>query len=470
MSTSKLERVVFHSKEDMSAGYNLKKAEALLNNLAPTDEMDINDLLELYNIKQYFDNNIFLTSWDESTKKNYQQKILQAEKKLKDHFRTLDNENIIQTVHRLEFSYRNAFWYLFNYYQIYKQIKKEIFSELLEGKTGQIRYILSHRNTVAYFEAELRGFLLGFEETAELLLAKFEQGDSSREVHYIFPKSLSLADKEDILLRYLNQEVPNLNYIRLIERSKDSNDLKLSIKTRLLAKKRSEELNNKIFETGVSWLVGVEILLEKDQDEPVIISQVGHRRSYSYSLNYLDKVKDDVDLFMLYRNLFHMIDHTGLITLYNRESEMDVMERLLMKSKNEYPQGTKFMIKNKAAFLQVITFGQYLKQLGRTSEELIQSFIQSGLNKDLGLTGLQIRFPTKNSTYLEKIRLLAPELEFLLRQYQVYSTEGKIDFELIEIDSSPLKLGDIKSLVEKKYVYPKGEKIEGISSIQIKAV
>lgn len=58
MGISKLDRVVFHSKEDMSAGYNLKKAEALLNNLHLAVEMDINDLLELYNVKQYFDNDI----------------------------------------------------------------------------------------------------------------------------------------------------------------------------------------------------------------------------------------------------------------------------------------------------------------------------------------------------------------------------------------------------------------------------
>lgn len=460
MSTKQLDRVVFHSKEDMSAGYNLRKAEKLLNGLDLTAEMEINDLLELYNVKQYFDNDLFLLTWDETTKGGYQEKVIQAERKVKNLFLAVNDENVFGSVEGLEFNYRRAFWHLFNYYQVYKRIKRETFSELLKQHPRQIRYILAHLNTVTHFDAELQGFLVGYEETAELLLSKFEQGDSSREVSYIFPKSLSLADKENIILRYIDQHEPNLNYIRLIEHSKDSNDLKLSVKTRLKAKKRSEELNNKIFEEGMSWQIGVQITLDKDQEEPVKVSREGHRLDFSYSVKFLDEQPSDVARFMLFRNLFGFTDHNGLITLYNRQSEMEVLERIMMKSKNEYPEGMRFWQKNQTALVQVLSFNHYLSQKGRSTEKLIQSFIRLALTKELQLAGMQLRFPTKDSTFLEKIRIVAPELEFLLKQYQVYSAEGKIDFELIQIDSSPLKFGDVKSLLQKKYAYAKDNKTE----------
>lgn len=460
MSSKRLDRVVFYTKEDMSAGYNLLKAERLLASLDITAEMKINDLLELYNIKEYFDNGLFLQTWDEITKSIYQEKIVQSEKKLREFFLGIDDEIILTITEDLEFSYRCAFWHLINYYQTYKQIKKETFSKLLKRHPQQIRYILANSKIVAHFDAELRGFLIESELSAELLLAKFEQGDKFAKVSYIFPKSLSLEDKEGIILQYINQNEPNLNYIRLIEHSKDSIHLKLSAKTRLKAKKKSDELSNKIFQEVAPVQVGVQITLDKDQEEPVKFLLEGHQRSFSYGVRFLDAQTDDVDRFMLFRKLFDFTNHTGLITLYGRLNETNVLERIAIKSKNEYPAGMLFLQKNQTAFGQLISFNHYLVQKGMSVEELIQSFIQSGLDKEPLLNGLQLRFPLKESSFLEKIRSLAPELEFLLKQYQVYSTEGKIDFELIQINDVPSNFSDIKSLLKNKYAYSKNDETE----------
>jgi hypothetical protein len=130
-----------------------------------------------------------------------------------------------------------------------------------------------------------------------------------------------------------------------------------------------------------------------------------------------------------------------------------------MKSKNEYSTGVAFHQKSQLSYLQLLIFNHFLNEKNNSIEILIQSFIRSVLNNVLNLKHLQFRFPTSNSTFLEKIRILAPELEFLLKQYQVYSTEGEINFELIEINSNPLRFTEIKSLVDKKYAYMKDSKI-----------
>jgi hypothetical protein len=165
---------------------------------------------------------------------------------------------------------------------------------------------------------------------------------------------------------------------------------------------------------------------------------------------------------MLFRNLFGFNDETGLTTLYNRQSEMDVMERIGMTSKNEYPTGMRFMQKNQTALIQVVSFNHYLSEKNRSLEELIQSFIRLALDKETMISGLKLRFATNDTTFLEKIRTLAPELEFLLKQYQVFVSEGKVDFELIEIDSTPLAFSQVKSLLKKRYAYATGKKIENV--------
>jgi hypothetical protein len=52
--------------------------------------------------------------------------------------------------------------------------------------------------------------------------------------------------------------------------------------------------------------------------------------------------------------------------------------------------------------------------------------------------------------------MLAPEMEFLLKQYENFAEEGEINFELLQFGSSPLNIGAVKGRVEQKYVYGNG--------------
>ncbi len=58
-----LNRVEFYSKEDMAGGYHLSKGEHVLRSETKSVYEDINDVLELYNIKQYLDNELYLKCW-----------------------------------------------------------------------------------------------------------------------------------------------------------------------------------------------------------------------------------------------------------------------------------------------------------------------------------------------------------------------------------------------------------------------
>lgn len=65
MHKSDLNKVVFHSKEDMAGGYYLQKGEHILRTDTKSDYTDINEVLELYNLKKYIDNDLFLKSWSQ---------------------------------------------------------------------------------------------------------------------------------------------------------------------------------------------------------------------------------------------------------------------------------------------------------------------------------------------------------------------------------------------------------------------
>lgn len=455
-----IRRVVFFSKQDMSSGYNLKNAEQVIRSTDLSNISDINDYLELYNIKLYFDNGMFLPDWNEEEKIDFQRIIKEAWGKIVQEFSLLNNRNILSKFEALENCYQKSFWELFVNLTIYRKISKSFLSQILDQHPQQIRIILTHQKLVNKFCNELRTFLNSFPKTTELLLSNYEQAHSSDVPSYYFPKNLSLQDKHKIVSNYIDGDDPNLNYIRLIENS-TSQELKLTSKIKFNSKKRADELNDKILKEGHSSKFGIQVAISEDQTEPITRSSEDNIITFTYSLKVLDSLVEHTDLFKVFDNLFFYTNRSGLFTLVNKPVEMDVMEKLFVKSKNEYIYGLAFQRKHYLSHLQIVSFRNYLIRRNNSLENLIGSFIE-GLIKHFGIDTLHLNFPSPNSSYVEKIRSLAPEFEFLLKQFQFYVHEGEIDIEHLKYSSSALRLSEIPSLNEKKYIYPNSTQVNNL--------
>lgn len=453
MNSKQKHRIVFYSKEDMSVSNNLKKAEELLNNYTSNETFSINDLLEIYNIKLYFENDLYFLNWTEKVKSKYKEIIDTNWKLLKERLIKTDDDNIVNTLNDLDYNFRKDFWNLQNQLSSYKKISNSKFEEILNNFKHHITFILQQKGIVEKFDRQLRNFLIVYNETAEILLSKLEQKHRLKETPtFIFPRSLTLKDKENIVNTYLEKEDANLNYVRLIENCKDSNELKLSAKTRLKAKKRSKELNNEIIDKGVSWSIRVQVSFCKDQLEPVKYVNEGKGLEAIYSESLLDYLQFDIPLFFVFKKLFLYTDERNLITLVNKKSELDVLETIFMKSKNAYETGEVFTKKDYLSSLQLIIFEDYLKRKNNSIENLINSFIEY-LNDYITPNKLIFNIQNSDISYVKKIRDLAPEYDFLLKQYQTYVDEGEIDIELVQINSTPVRYSEIYSLSDKKYIY-----------------
>ena len=57
------ERVHFFSTHDMSKYRNMELAESILKDFDESKSFDINDIIELYQIKLFIDNEIYLAKW-----------------------------------------------------------------------------------------------------------------------------------------------------------------------------------------------------------------------------------------------------------------------------------------------------------------------------------------------------------------------------------------------------------------------
>lgn len=437
----------------MSGGDQLSKAENLLDNFNAAADFSLNDLLEFYNIKLYFDNNLFLTTWTEDKKKSYKANVELAYNQLKERIYKVTDESLEQGLTDIEYNFYDDYWSLLNNINDLKKITDTTLTEVLGKHPRQISYILKEKKLVDKYDKTIRKFLIGYSDSAQILLSSLEEKDTfgRREKNH-FPKSLTLNDKEAIINSYLDTEDPNLNYVRLIENSRDTSEFKLSAKTRLKAKKKSKELNDKVLENGHTWNVGVGVSLSKDQKEPFKFKREGTTFEASYSESFIDMLPTDLDLFLVFKYLFFYTDEKNLISLVSKQSELDVLERTFMKSKNEYEIGFSFFRKENLSNLQLYILSDYLKRKNKSLESIINSYVTS-LNERISPNKIVFKLPLNESSYLEKIRTLTPDFEFFLKQYKLLIDEKSIDLELIQISSTPIRISEIYSNKTKKYLY-----------------
>jgi len=131
------------------------------------------------------------------------------------------------------------------------------------------------------------------------------------------------------------------------------------------------------------------------------------------------------------------------------------MERIMgVRSQNEYFVGILFQYLQMTSQGQISTYSNVLKTLGSSLEEILQFVYTSFFTERYGFANNAIlTMPTASASPLEKVRLLAPELESVLKQYKLFVEDNQIDFELLQMSSSSSSMEDIPSLNENKYVY-----------------
>ncbi len=458
MQKSDLNRVVFHSVEDMARGHQLRKGEPTLRQKFDEIPNDVNDILELFNIKLFIDARIYLNDWSNEDIEIYRHEVVKYGEAIGQFMAKLNDDNILGLHDQLIFEYIESFWKLVDNHKVFKRISPNLIEQILVKEPHQIRAILRHEAIVKWFSEVIREFLLSYPQSAELLIEKYEVRRDFSDVPKYFPKCLSIQDKEVIISDYINSESCNLNYLPLIQNSKKSKELIVSDKTRLMAKRRYEEETRKLFEeTPTNSMIYYEVSI----DYPEKASKLKDCKienlivNYSYSLDYIKAQSHPHAQYLIFKLLFEYIDNQNRICLVSRPSQMGVMERLMgIRAKTEYTYGMVFRLSEMASQAQILSYAKILKSLN-TSLESVLSYVYTSVfaEKYDFANNATLNMPTQSASALEKVRSLAPELESVLKQYKLFVEDNQIDYDLIQMSSSPCTIKDVTSLNKGKYLY-----------------
>jgi len=452
------DRVHYFSTYDMSISFYLPMAEEVMKKYQsgwrPTD---VNDVIELYNIWLFVDNDVYMKSWTEETlqiiRKDIKTDVIR-------YFNGLEKTSWVDIYKQIEIGYRKYFWEIIDKFNIDGFITldnlREAFSENdseLINLLHQSRLVYKHQQTVATLLKENS-------HTAEWLLQEFVEEDKlhSHE-HLYFPKALTLKDREGIISEYLDSANPNLNYVRLVLLAKKDDNLRLSDTLLLKATKLEKKLNEEVLTSGstVHFKYQVSISDEKDKSFKWVDRDEEDNPILCYSRPKMLACSDE-DLLHYIRYVFDFLTPNGLIPFVAKMSEVDVMERLMgLSGKYAYPVNMAFRYYEAISMLQIEAMQNVLSQDGRSIEQALKVFYEHYLKDKYGFPSGTLSLADNAADWITKCRTIAPEIDRVSQRYEQFADTGTVDEELLRISSDSIRVTNVKSSNTIRYYSIKGQ-------------
>lgn len=439
----------------MSIGYNLVLAEKAIIKYQNATPSNINDVIELYHIKKLLDNNCRLTTWDDDYLNQLKVQVKDYNGIIAKFFKAISVEQIEVIYESIEWGYRQTFWDIIDQFKMFNIISADVLKRIAQENTNDFRTILKCGFIVEKFKGIIRDILLSKSDSAHIIIDKYIARHNSPSDRELFlPSNLTMEDKEYIISRYLESDSPNLNYVRLICQNKDEQkNLILSPLIKVKANKLAEKLNDELMNDERTVIVEQKVGIEFSNIEgikPCSFKMENDIPKYTYSVRFI-KQCDNVQLIANSCYLFNWMNRHFLLELINKNSEVDVLESIAFDmSKNAYPAFNYFLTKNRISLCQLCGYNDILTGMQTSVEQELKKFYEVHLKDKYNYPSLVLNFPNVTDSWLNKYRVLLPELDSVVKQYNTYVEYDEVDIDIIKY-SKPLKVTEGKSLLINKY-------------------
>ncbi len=443
-------KVKFYTKDDLASAFNLERASHLLDvGITP---VDINDIIEIYNINKYFDEGMRLKSWSDDDFNSHRKKAKSLEKEVYIFFSNLKDENFIEIFKNTEYYYRSDFWIIFSQLKLFNKISKENFKTAAQH--AHLEHILKHRELVFNYDSEIKDVLLDYINSTNIILEYYNKSNNEK---IFLPQSLSLGDKVEIIKRYIDSENAHPNTLDLIIQIQPSKEFSIPYKVKLQAQQKNKEIEEIILKTGN--VIHSEIIISfRKQYEYATYKKSKHTIELLYSKDWIE---NNTDYPTLLNNFIHVFEFVNKQSIFNGIShihEMGVFERTLSPyDTNYYPTSYSFNFKFRMMLLQIMGYTDILNKNNLCINQIIEWFFCKYLKNEFGIENFNIIMPSQSSSYLEKCTFLITVIDSILKQYEIYIEEGYIDSDILTMQSNSKKFNDIKTLINDKYIVGKGQ-------------
>lgn len=442
--------VKFYGKGDMANSIQLEKADAIIFAFNKNDEYtDINAVLELYNIQQLYNASITLKTWTKEEYQNRKQIVKSMSSAIGILFSKINDNNWLDYASNVASIYINDFWVLFARFKVYESVKPDSFIMYLKNQESPLRTILKQEKIVKNYDEGIASVLRESHKTAQLLSEKYMRAES---IDYYFPKSFKASEYESIFQKYIDSDNVDPNILNLIMDAQSSDGCPISDKLRLNAKRRFQRFWQKNKEDVHS--VGYSIVIKfVKQDEIIRCEDQGDVKLITYDVGWFEKYLDYPTILNNFIYVFGMTDWNYRSNFVSLESDTGLLEQLFsVKGKRSYTENTIFGFRSDLFALQMKFYVEFLNEHKINIEEVFKWFFEEYMIEEFSAKGFRFT-PSTATTYLEKSKNLASEMEGVLKQFRMYVENDEIDRELYEMSSEHLFVENLPSFIENKYAY-----------------
>jgi len=444
-----MSEIKFYSEYDMTCGLELRKIIEKVKNNTIESEWVIADVLDFHNILKYISIDRFM----EFLIKEIGVDIKLLDKKIKQRMGIFIGEYrevYLDLYDEIDFTDVDDFFEIFENFKIYEGIEVNDFRQLLAKENVHIYTVLKFKRLTEYFDKAVKDELLSNSRNAEIILSKFLKEDDG-----FLPQSLTEIEILCLIDEYIDSPLVNINVLRKIITFPTNKGLSISDKIKLHAKKKAKEEEERIFSHGTWIESGVSISYDNDQQEAILVHMKGAAADIKISRNWIEENLDYPTLWNNFIYVFNFVDYTMRLVIDSKKSEVGVFESIIQaKGDHLYNTSSSFGFKEMLSDSEIYTYSAVLNVLGIRIEEMIEWFFIEYLKEEFQINNFIVKMPSPEASYLQKCRTILPEIDRILKQYNVLIEDGVIDQDLIQMSSSSVKNKDIKSFNEKKYVYP----------------
>lgn len=455
------DRVIYRPAYNYSFSYYQNRIDQMIESYTdPSFVNDLDNVIELYDAMQYIsqiDSDDCITA---EQALQYSVHIPHIKRIIGVCFSQITPDNYISFAEKIHPQYSFRFWELMCYYKKIDSITSASLKNFLIANPHHLDDILAQKEMAQHFSAALYEYLIENPKHITIiisaLLAKKERPAKTLYVKAAF----SSVQINSLFKQYIQHEPANINQLQLIVISQNDPEIGLDDEVRLMARRKETSLSEELLTHGVRSEHALQVSFgpyDKWKDLEM--------KDGEYSLMYDSRwISENLDYPTLLDNFICWLEYADLqcrSTLPMQKHHVSALEDMtIVKGKNTYDTGYGFKMVH---FLHKIKMQAYCDQLKKHDialEEVFAWFFEKYLPDEFSVDKFAYNAPTPESSYFEKCKLIAGEIESVLKQFKLYQKNSHIDRDLLAMSSEHLFFSQIPSLLSSKYVYVKSDQIK----------
>lgn len=450
-------RIKFFGPGDLANAFVAEQAVEFLHSyVAGRSITCLNDALELYNALEFARHEILPVTLNDSDRGVLASNTKVLTGQISDYFLGLNELNLDEHFQGLEYEYMSDLLMLLQRFDVGGRIGKHLLFEAIFRIPVPLWVLLSNSKFVKAYDRELSEVVLSEPANAIFVLDTHLIRKSGS--IYTLPLSLSGEDYQQLLLAYIDSESPHPNYTQVIAEAKNSERWGITDKVRMRAKNRLDELSNELLVSGAGSSIrhGYGVRIDPLQDGPVLNSMEESTEGVTFirSLGgkYLQSTKDPFPIIENFAYLIGYMDELGFLLMPSFRAQLGILRQLVVSGKESYPRDSTFHLVDGMTIGGTQAYYNFLQDVGIDVESIIEWFFNQYISEAYEVHNFCYTPSDPKSSFLTKIRHLAPEMDGIAKQYSLFCEEGELDRELFTMSSRPRSWKAIPSLSREKYL------------------